>query len=305
MSTRFNLGDAVFFMPRLMIRRPLAGLWVALWAIAPFVAIPLLVVITSDNFAISGSTEAVNIGEPSVGVIIALVAGLLISSTMAYTAWLRFLVRDEVGGLIPLRLAGDEWRLFVTVLVFMLLYFLLAIAFLIPIGLAAAGLSAFSSPSDSGVGMMGVVLFVPLFLCFYAWIVVRLLPMLALSIQTRRIVGVSVWAVTKGVFWPMLGAIVVAYCLTFVFQFVLMIPMAIIGALSAAAVDADGSLAGMSLISVVATGVAIAVMVVVFSMMMAMILGPTAYAVRRHAGTLPEDMVEQSGGAAVSAEAEN
>jgi len=305
MSTRFNFGHAVFFMPRLMLRRPLAGSWVALWAIAPFAAIPLLAVAMADNLAISGSAEAVRMGEPAAGAIIALVLGVLISSIMTYTVWLRFLVRDEVGSFIPLRLAGDEWRLFVTLLIFMLLYLLLAIAFLIPTGLAAAGLSAISSQADSTVALLPFALFVPLFLCFYAWFLVRLLPMLALSIQTRRIVGVSVLAVTKGVFWPMLGAIAAACGLTFVFQFVVMIPMAIIGSLSAAAVDADGSLADMSMISGVATGVAIAAIVVVFSMMIAIILGPIAYAVRRHAGTLPEDMVENSASAAISAEAEH
>ncbi len=103
----------------------------------------------------------------------------------------------------PWRFGGDEFRVmfcqFVVWLVFIVVFFVLYFVFVIIAGLLSAATSPIFMVIVVGLGLLGA-LFVASF------VAIRLAPAAARSVAEKRIAIGAVWAVTRGRFWPSLGA---------------------------------------------------------------------------------------------------
>lgn len=288
MSTRFKFTDAVFFMPLLFFKRPLAGLWVAVWAFMPFVFLfggmyLLGLEYLLPETAPDGSFETI----PSIPVLVALYAGIIFALIALYSIWLRFLVRDESGGLWPIGLGGDELRLAVTLLIVFVIFgaaMMLAFSPMLFLAFSAGAAGAEASPAMPGPI---AIVAVPLAIGVFVWVSVRFSPIFAWSIQQRSIVAFSVWNVSKGAFWPFFGAILVSNILSTVLQVIGTLPAMAIGGVAALGGDFAAETDDLPMLTSAALG---AYFVLLFSIMMGYLLGPIAYVVRWHAGTLPVDM---------------
>lgn len=287
MSTRFRFTDAVFFMPLLFFKRPLAGLWVAVWAFMPFVILfgGMFVLGLQDllpETAPDGSVESI----PSIPVLAVFYAGVIFALIALLSIWLRFLVRDESGGLWPIGLGGDELRLVVTLLiVYVIFSAAVLLAFSPLMFLAFLAGAAGTDASDAMPGLLAFIA-VPLAVGVFVWVSVRLSPVFAWSIQQRRIVGLSVWNVSKGVFWPFLGALLVSSIIGTVLQLAGVLPIFPIMTLA----GLDGTAVAPEEMSTAGTIAIFAYVMLLFSILMGYSLGPFAYVVRWHAGTLPVEM---------------
>lgn len=129
-------------------------------------------------------------------------------------ACLRWLVRGESGGgVLGLTLGADTWRVFATY--FLWLGFFIAFSILIVLFYVAT--QAISSLGGAAT-LMAIVLgaLAPLgFLALLIWGAVRFAPAAATSIARGRFAFFEAPAVSRGRFWPLLGAFVilwVGYC---------------------------------------------------------------------------------------------
>jgi hypothetical protein len=298
MSTRFKFTDAVFFMPLLFFKRPLAGLWVAIWAFMPFVILfgGMYLLGLEDllpETAPDGSFETI----PSIPVLVVLYAGVIFALIALYSIWLRFLVRDESGGLWPIGLGGDELRLAVTLLIIFVIFGVAMMLAISPVMFLA--FSAGAAEADTSNTMPGpfVLIAVLLAIGFFVWVSVRLSPIFAWSIQQRSIVAFSVWNVSKRAFWPFFGAILVSNILSTVLQVVGTLPAMAIGGVAVLGGDMSAETDNLPMLASAALG---AYFVLLFSIMIGYLLGPMAYVVRWHAGTLPVEMQHHNTVAAVT-----
>ena len=110
-------------------------------------------------------------------------------------------------------LGADELRIFVVGLLFGLvllgLYLLAGAIVSVPIVMIAL---ASSSGGDASGAALAMVIAIPLFFimaCFILFVMVRLSPATALTIRDRKIRFTSAWAVSKGHFWQIFGALLV------------------------------------------------------------------------------------------------
>lgn len=120
-------------------------------------------------------------------------------------ACLRWLVRKESGGgLLGLRFSADTARVFAAYLVWIGLLVALCIGVIaLYVGLRA--ISAIGGPF--GVVAMIIGALTPLGLGMLAiWVAVRLAPAAATIVARERFAFFGAWGVTRGRFWPLLGA---------------------------------------------------------------------------------------------------
>ncbi|WP_300529969.1 hypothetical protein [Maricaulis sp.] len=288
MKTGFNFTDAVFFMPLQVFKRPLSALWVAVWAFMPFVLIFAAIYLFGLQDLLPESGPDGRLEEvPSWPFLILVYCGLLFAFVAIYSIWLRFLVRDQSGGWWPIGLGADELRLIITLMLLLLLIALVMGLLFLPIGWIAIALGGQDGGAPNGPATAAIVVVAIALVGAYFWVAIRLSPILAWSIHERRIVGLSVWRVSKGVFWPFLGAILVSGVISMVMQFAGMLPMLPIMTLSGMAVDATGTAGDFSTVGGV---VMAAYLFLLVSLLIGYSLGPVAYVVRWHAGTLPVEM---------------
>lgn len=104
-----------------------------------------------------------------------------------------------------LKFGGDEGRLLVIGLLWILTIFVLYLGVAIVAGvlIGAAGLA---------LGEAAALIAIPVVIaaiCAFLWVLVRLSPASAMTIRDRQIVFPSAFSASKGRFWPMFGAFVV------------------------------------------------------------------------------------------------
>ena len=128
-------------------------------------------------------------------------------------ACLRWLVRGEKGGFFGLTLGGDTWLIFFTYLVWIFVALVLVIACACVIGATFAALHAAGGVAP-GWAIVILAILAPI-ACLAAiagmiYIVVRLAPAAASSIAAKRFAFFAAWSYSRGRFWPLLGAFLVA-----------------------------------------------------------------------------------------------
>lgn len=136
------------------------------------------------------------------------------------------------GDTFKLRIGGDELRLLVVGLLWMVLIILMYILFaVITIGFGAR--LAITSSSSASIGFVAIGIGC-LFAAFWIFVSVRLAAASALTVRDGKIRFASSWGVTSGRFWPMLGAylvmlvasVVIYLLLIFVFGIVMGVALA-------------------------------------------------------------------------------
>lgn len=120
----YSFVDATFLFFKVVGRRPLAVLWIAVWHIALYAALTGVIIwLMAPIFTLAFSAAAAG-REPSEAEILRLVTGalagyslafigFLLAALLAQGAWMRLLARDEIAAVIPLRFGADELRLLV------------------------------------------------------------------------------------------------------------------------------------------------------------------------------------------------
>ncbi|KCZ87152.1 hypothetical protein HJO_17299 [Hyphomonas johnsonii MHS-2] len=152
------------------------------------------------------------------GIFKPLVPFLVLSIVGSWALWAMFeaasqrrYIRDEG---FTLRFGGDELRMMVVALLWSLMYlvFISPILFVMLGGIASLlSASVSNSPEDviarQAFSMIGS-LFGLMLLVFpvYVFFATRLAPCFAMTIKDRRIVFFDAWNVSRGRFWPILGA---------------------------------------------------------------------------------------------------
>ncbi|MEE2527155.1 hypothetical protein V0U79_12325 [Hyphobacterium sp. HN65] len=243
----FDFGKATFHFFNVFGRKPAAVIWIALWQAMLNAGLMYLAFVTIGDFYIwilgeafsgTGPDEAEMFNRMgsimSVGPLIS-IGGMLIA-LMAQGAWLRLLVRDEMAPLIPFRLAGDELHLFATNVgllgIAIGLYFLFALVLVftgVAVGLAAAG-GGSSNAGLAGGLTFAIAVLVMLGLALFIGVRVSAAP--AATVLERRI-AFPAWSVTKGKFWPVLGAYILVAVMLMVLggAFMMVVNFAFLGAL--------------------------------------------------------------------------
>ncbi len=132
-----------------------------------------------------------------------IIGGLLRAAYEA--ACLRWLVRQESGGgLLGLRFSADTARVFATYLVWIGLLLALCIG-VITFYLGVRAISAIGGPFGVIATIIGAI--TPLCVGAIAiWVAVRLAPAAAIIVARERFAFFGAWGVTRGRFWPLLGA---------------------------------------------------------------------------------------------------
>ena len=148
------------------------------------------------------------IGMIPYAVLIGLLSLVLFAAFEA--ACLRWLVRGESGGgVLGLTAGGDTWRVFAVYFVWLGLFIGFGIAIVVFYA-AMQAVSSMGGPATVIAMMLGAL--APLaFLALLIFAAVRLAPAAAVSIARRRFAAFEAPQVTRGRFWPLLGAFVILW----------------------------------------------------------------------------------------------
>lgn len=222
-QTGYDFGEATFGFFKLIARRPLGVLWIALWQIALYAALAagafmLLAPMLGSLMALAASGD-----EPETAAIMALVAdmsarysllmlGFWLVALLAQGAWLRLLTRDQIAPVIPMRLGGDELRLLVVNLGFIGLAIITGLAAAVIFALINvvifAGLAG--GAPGAGLALLGAALNVVWGLGAAVAVIIaaiRLAAAPAMSVASRRIRFASSITATRG----LAGGMVLSY----------------------------------------------------------------------------------------------
>lgn len=205
-------------------------------------------------------------------------------------ACLRWMVRGETGGVLGLSFNGDTARVFLTYVLWMVLW----IAFCVAVGLFYGALIAVNAAAPAlRILMMVLGALAPLgLIALLVWVATRLSPAAATSVARQKFAFFGAWGVTRGRFWDLLGAffiiLAIYIAVSFTAQALVRIPMtqAMYPVMTQAMQDADFasimSRLGEALASPLIAGVLaayIAVSLVLSCVMRLAWFGVNAYAV--------------------------
>jgi MFS family permease len=202
-------ADAAFEGLRLTRERPRAlAAWAGVWLVATLLQ-PLLIS-TMAGEAMNDLARAQR-SKPSPVEALELVAAAgpaillsaligLVAMTVVAAAVLRKLVRNKEGP--PVRLGRDERVLFLSSLTIFVIMFLLTIVFGVVSELVASG---GARPIAGLVDLAGLATMI--------FVLVRLSLAGPMSVAEGRVVVRRAWGATRGAFWPLLGAYVLAVAL--------------------------------------------------------------------------------------------
>lgn len=149
-----------------------------------------------------------------------LVVYLIVYSMFEAAALRRYLYEDG----FRLKLGADEFRIMGVLLLWAALFF--AMYIIVAIVMVAVMMPVFMSGGDPEsltpymglVNVLQLVIYAPLL--FFG---VRLSPASAITMRDKKITFLSAWSVTRGKFWPILGAFLVVYLIVYAIQIVGMI----------------------------------------------------------------------------------
>ena len=233
MPTRFSFDGALSNAFRAAHMRSFPWLFAAAFALVVTVASLILTYLARDTFmeVIAGFesfAETAN-DEPDPYTVFSFFFGMMaplvpwtIAGGLGYwviravfeAASQRRYIRDER---FSLRLGADELRMMVVLLLWWLLY---TVSFGLPVlyifngimGIFEIGIDDMSEEEMARkmiplvFGGMGLMLLV---MPVYVFLATRLAPCFAMTIKDRRIVFLDAWNVSRGRFWPILGAFVI------------------------------------------------------------------------------------------------
>ena len=163
---------------------------------------------------------------------------LLAYAPIIYAAGNRAVLRPQQKSVGYFRLGGDELR---QLLLFVLL-FLIGIGLYVAFGVGVAVLTIAAMAASKVAGVIALVLGLIAVICAMTWIFVRLSLASAITFATRRIGIADSWKLTRGRFWPLFGAYVLAWVLLVIIGILAFIIVAAIAALVGGGVTAVGGL---------------------------------------------------------------
>lgn len=209
----FSATDAAFEGFRLTRERPRVVLvWAALCFLVSVCSAVYLTTVGREAAAVleagpSDTPDPAALGE-MIGVLFPMmIVGLLLQCVMAAAVY-RVTLRPEDQGFSYLKLGMDEVRLALLTFV----YFLLTVVALFGAVLVAGVIAALvTGVAGQGAGTMRIVIeFFILGVLFYMAIRLSLAP--AITFVERRLAIFESWKLTKGQFWKLTGAYVLAIC---------------------------------------------------------------------------------------------
>lgn len=224
-SKAFDIGEAIFFFFKRFGEKPAAAMWIALWHLlllsaatagALWLFLPFINEIIAMESRPVGPSDAEilrAVGRVMMSVPLMVIVGVLVS-LMVHGAWYRYLARDEVSAVIPVRIGGDEIRLAgVAILFFGLLVIaeIVASAVFAMVGLTSFGFMAMVDGDTSAVVSGGILLLL-LGLAYMAaqiFVSVRLSPAAGLTFVDRKFRFFEAWDASSGQFWKMLLSYIV------------------------------------------------------------------------------------------------
>ncbi len=136
------------------------------------------------------------------------------------TAFHRRVLLGQTNNPFPWRFGGDELRVMLCQLMVMLVFFVVFYVLFFVLVFAVGVLGSFLGPIFIGI-MAFIGFFVALFVA--SFLTIRLAPAAARPVLEQRLAIVETWAVTKGRFWPRLGAYYLLWIVGMVIYFVLTI----------------------------------------------------------------------------------
>lgn len=169
----------------------------------------------------------------------------LLASTILTCAVYRAVLRPQEPSLLGMRIGADELR----VLVVSIALGLLAVVFLfvgvVLAALVGGGIGAFA---NEGAGVAIGLLIGLAMLCVLIFVGVRLSFALPMTFEQKDFRVFESWSATQGIFWPLLGAYLLALILGFLVSLLVVIVLAAVGAglLLAFGQQLPGALASMS-----------------------------------------------------------
>lgn len=213
----FRATEAAFEGFRIARERPIAILtWAVILLFTNLAGAGLLIGTAGPQLAAlqaqqaSGATPDPNEMFASLGALVPAYLGLLaltlVIYAVLYAAIFRIVLRPSDGGTGFLRLGGDELRQGLALLIGVLILTAAYIGFALVAGLIGGLLGAIS-PVLGGIAAAVLIIGG---LCFLIWIAVKLSLFPAATFVRRKLDLGGAWAATRGRFWPLLGAYVLA-----------------------------------------------------------------------------------------------
>jgi len=240
----FSAADAAFTGFRVVWERP--------WAVAIWAAVQIVVNLALKVFVVAsagaGMTQLMQLSlqppaadpGPMLALIrqvaptyvVMMIVGLVVSAVF-YAAMNRAVMRPRESRFGYLRLAADELRqlgLFALLfLAFLALYLMVAVVSVVLMALIGAALGA---NATLGVGLLLLIL-LPTTFCVFVYVGVRFSLASPLTFASGRIDLAGSWRLTRGRFWPLLGAYAIAVALNLVvFVLIFVIAVLAVGILS-------------------------------------------------------------------------
>jgi hypothetical protein len=219
---QFSATDAALAGFRAAREKPrTVAIWAGLMAILSFVV--AIIVVSTFGDQLTALTEALE-GEPDPQTTLAAMSGMwplflgsilyvLATNSVLLAAVNRLILRPQDGARAYLRVGGDELR---QALVQVLLYLVLFAAYFFGVIAVAILLAVGSAVGGQGLGMLlGLVAGLGLMAGMIV-LTVRLSFVSTLAFDTGRIDLGASWEMTKGRFWPLLGAYLIASVLAVV-----------------------------------------------------------------------------------------
>ena len=187
--------------------------------------------LSSENFQSNPSAMAEALTNSVGGAfLLILPVSLLIYAVFDAAALRRYIRRDT----FRLRLGGDEWRLFVVLLIWIAAY----VGFFMLISVAAI---PFVGVSQTVLSLLGLLAFFA-----YAYFATRFSPAAALTIRDRRIRFLGAWETTKGrTGWVLLGVYAVWLVIAILAYFVTVLVFASLASVMASSGGTAATVAGI------------------------------------------------------------
>jgi hypothetical protein len=219
----FSASDAAFTGFRIVAQRPWAvGIWAALQFVVSLGLNLFVAYSAGSKFAqlaqlslqppSQDPTAVLNLfSQVAPTYLVLLIIGLVLNAVL-YAAMNRAVLRPSESRFGYLRLASDELRQLGLFAIFTVLalaaYFLMVIA-------AAIVIVIISLAAGEGVALgLGLAVLLPAVICAFIFLAVRLSLASPLTFDTHRISIVAAWRITRGRFWRLLGAYLIAFALS-------------------------------------------------------------------------------------------